>query len=242
MQCKARITLEKYKQKFGDGKHYFYPSLQCSEAVENGHIVCNKCGTDKGSEYREQGSRRFDHGVIDGPITPNSHIYGGEWYQANVKKYLEPSNATIIQLKQFQTNIEFGYKVNITNSILDTMPPKKRSVQSSVSLSQLSDRPQTPPPMKIKRKPAAAKQTGTIIAKFIERDMTEIIPDKVEHVIVSKFTHGSQSFYRDFTKDKIYKLESEGVVGVYIGRWDAVNSEIVRGVYNDSDSDTDSDK
>jgi hypothetical protein len=91
MPCISRITSEKLRLPFGDGKHYFYAESACGKACEG--EICPEC-TIK-SKTNIQGSRAFNHGHIGESIPKLSHIYGGPWYLAHVASYKEPIDTTI---------------------------------------------------------------------------------------------------------------------------------------------------
>lgn len=91
-QCLARITHPHLKQHFGDGFHCFYMETFCGNRIESGE-VCKGCV--QKSNTRVQWSRRFDHGLVSGEVSPHSHLFGSEWYIKKVATYGMPSQAVI---------------------------------------------------------------------------------------------------------------------------------------------------
>lgn len=88
----ARITFPHLKQHFGDGYHTFYMETFCGNNVESGEL-CKFCV--KKSDTRVQHSRRFDHGLVSGELSPHSHIFGSEWYEKRTATYGTPSQAVV---------------------------------------------------------------------------------------------------------------------------------------------------
>jgi hypothetical protein len=51
---------------------------------------------------------------------------------------------------------------------------------------------------------------------------------KVEKIItLSKFIHEGKEFYRDYESDKLYEMLGPNKKGQYLGRWDAITSNII---------------
>lgn len=235
MQCKSRITSEKHKQKFGDGKHYFYPEIQClNKVIVCGLDSCHRCSS-KNRHCREQGSARFDHGTIGGPYPLESHIYGSTWYLKSVNKFKEPSVHTLEILKELRNSNRDEHKVYVSSLIQkhSIMPPKIKVDLVSGKKTTVKIR------RKIKDSLQSRKGPETVIAAFIEKNIEELEVDEVENVIVRKFEFLDRSYYMDHTKNKLFKCEKGGAIGPYVGRWDSVHESIVHGV-DDSDSESQS--
>ena len=124
MQCLSRVTTEKRKQLFGDGKHYFYLEMRCGMDIPEGKKVCEMC-ENKIYKYKYQHSRQFDHGCVNEPITSSSHIYGGEWYEKMKLRYKEPTEDIIKLSIQYQEEARKGveYKMEVPDK---DMPPRKK--------------------------------------------------------------------------------------------------------------------
>ena len=88
----ARITYPHLKQHFGDDYHTFYMEVFCENMADSGEL-CKLCV--KKSDTRVQHSRRFDHGLVSGEISPQSHIFGSEWYIKKTATYGTPSQAVV---------------------------------------------------------------------------------------------------------------------------------------------------
>jgi len=84
--------------------------------------------------------------------------------------------------------------------------------------------------------------TTTVITKSPLQGLAETMdtPLEVKHVVqvvLKPFTHGSGTYWRDGSLEKLYKRNSDGSLGPYIGRWDSEGDCIVKDA---PDSDTDS--
>ena len=88
----ARITHPHLKQHFGDGYHTFYMETFCGNTATS-ETLCMFCA--KKSDTRIQYSRRFDHGIVTGEVSPHSHIFGSEWYLKKTATYGTPSQAVV---------------------------------------------------------------------------------------------------------------------------------------------------
>ena len=119
MRCVSRITDDIYSQKFGDGYHKFYVELRCNMPCPK--EICNRCSK---SECKIQHSRKFDHGKINEPIPDISHIYGGKWYNDNVKKYGEPTREVIEFAGKYKR--EARNEINEINEIIEKIEKPKR--------------------------------------------------------------------------------------------------------------------
>jgi len=56
---------------------------------QDGKDICSRCSR-KTADCKVQTSSRFDHGKVNEPIPDQSHIYGGKWFETNVKKWGQP--------------------------------------------------------------------------------------------------------------------------------------------------------
>lgn len=211
-QCKSRITLESLKVPFGDKKHYFYIGIRCEGDVVDGREYCRHCL--QKTPTITQTSKKYNHGDIDQKIPGTSHIYGGEWYNNSVKKYLVPSSETIKIINNYTT-----YKDNRYDSV--EMSEKKTSLKRKI---------------KIIRKKINVEPNSTIVCGLVERDGAELDVDEVVFVKVASFEHNGVHYYRNRDKEKLYRRDVDGVVGQYVGRWDDVRKEICQSVV-DSDNE-----
>jgi hypothetical protein len=115
MLCMSRITDEKLKQYFGNGVNSFYIELRCNLPCVSGSDACDKCQT-KVAPYKYQGSRRYDHGKVNEPISDHSHIFGSKWYESRLLQWGQPSSDTIRVAFEYQKEARNGFIVYQNNS------------------------------------------------------------------------------------------------------------------------------
>jgi hypothetical protein len=83
---------------------------------------------------------------------------------------------------------------------------------------------------RVKRAPKATSAPIAILAE------EEIVADIVE-VSVKPFTHGSNLYYLDSAKNKLYDRQRDGgTKGIYQGRWDSVKEKVITDI-PDSDQE-----
>lgn len=116
-RCLSRIAPFPHFDYFGNNKNRFYMEMRCDRLRVQGSEFCEAC-QQKDPTYHYPSSRRFDHGKINEPIPLHSHIYGGEWYKENVKRWGEPNSDAIVKALECQRAARDGYSVkeNIVSS------------------------------------------------------------------------------------------------------------------------------
>ena len=119
--CLARITYPHLKQHFGDGYHTFYMETFCGGPVESGEL-CKMCI--QKTDTRIHWSRRFDHGLVSGEISPHSHIFGSAWYTDKLATYGTPSQAVVELAMEAQRRT----RNRIRSIPLNTQVPKQKLV------------------------------------------------------------------------------------------------------------------
>lgn len=150
MQCKSRITKENTKQLFGDALHYFYLEMRCTGKGIGGYEVCAAC-IEKNPACITQASKKFDHGLINMPITEKSHIYGSPWYLSKLDLYGKPTPETEEFALQYQNEARGDFVVSIENIIhkadkhkKGSMPRSKQSEKRSEKQSEKPEKPEKP--------------------------------------------------------------------------------------------------
>jgi len=132
-RCLSRITQHATAQYFGDGKHRFYLEYRCGRpSIASNATICMSCISKSGSTHAQH-SRSFPHGKINEFIPPASHIYGGSWYMAGIKKWGEPQQGAIELAIQFQEEARGKYIVPPQGPQLEK-PVKAVSIQSPVEM------------------------------------------------------------------------------------------------------------
>ncbi len=96
--CKARHC-DKYLYFECEKRVRFYRPYRCGEKAIKGEKLCEACKNVVPSKI--QMSRGFPHGLVGGPIPPESHAYGSVWYLKQVAKYGEPSKETLAEATEY---------------------------------------------------------------------------------------------------------------------------------------------
>ena len=131
IRCMSRMAPFPHFEYFANKKNRFYMEMRCEKTRIQGSEFCEAC-QHKDPDYHYPSSRRFDHGKINEPIPDRSHIFGGSWYDAQVKRWGEPSSDVIADALNHQKEARAGYKVEEPSSLsIPSQPamsslPKKR--------------------------------------------------------------------------------------------------------------------
>jgi hypothetical protein len=238
MPCIARITSEKLRLPFGDGEHYFYMENVCNNGCDGD--ICELCLAK--SNTNVQGSRRFDHGVITGDISPKSHIYDSRWYKTKVEAYGEPTKDVLELAMDAQKKARSGRRV-----ALNTTSISKGSTESSdtsINSKQSSVRAKKIKKKVLKQNEALASfiSTPATVLEQLEKNVIHAIPEdtvflesmddpiqviSVTRVHLQRFKHRSVMYWKDNASLKVYEYMKNGSRGKYIGCWDSKINDIL---------------
>jgi hypothetical protein len=211
MPCISRITSENLKLPFGDEKHWFYLESACGDGCED--RICSKCAVK--AKTNVQGSRKFDHGCVDGPYTADTHIFDSPWYHKALKSYGPPKEEDLLKAMETQKKARGGKKIAEPKEAKET-------------------KPKTPRKLKVKTEPSSPSIETVPETSTHAETMDEPIPvSEVIKIILKPFTHKSVDYWRDYDSEKLYKRLAKGR-GAYVGRW---NSELERVDTEAPDSD-----
>jgi hypothetical protein len=177
MQCKSRITKESTKQLFGDTIHYFYLEMRCTGKSIGGYEVCASC-IEKNQSCVTQASKKFDHGLINEPITEKSHIYGSPWYLAKLETYGNPTPDTEEFAMQYQNEARGDYIINIENRTYKAEEHKKNSMTRGKKEAPVKDGDTQP---HVEQQDKEAIKTK----KPRKKPQTAIIEEKEEIVLIA---------------------------------------------------------
>ncbi len=130
--CKARHC-DKYLYFACEKRVRFYRPYRCGEKAIKGEKLCEACKNVATS--KTQMSRGFPHGLVGGPIPPESHAYGSVWYLKQVAKYGEPAKETLAEATEYlEESFEITAGPGMTAELFreemrtegkeSTMPPK----------------------------------------------------------------------------------------------------------------------
>jgi hypothetical protein len=205
MPCISRITSEDLKLPFGDEKHWFYLESACGDGCED--RICSKCLVK--AKTNVQGSRKFDHGCVDGPYTAGTHIFDSPWYHKALKSYGAPREEVLQKAMETQKKARGGKKIAVEKEVKESTPktPKTPKVRKLKVV-------ETPLETPVEIVPETATHAETMDEPI---SVSEVIK-----VILKPFTHKSVDYWRDYESEKLYKRLVKGK-GPYVGRW---NSEL----------------
>lgn len=95
---------------------------------------------------------------------------------------------------------------------------------------------QMPPKKKVAATTTAVPIIPVIHPTYMERQGEPLPVEEVEIVKISPFEHNDTLYYRDPVKNKLYKRQTNGRIGPYVGRWSTKESVVVMDV-PDSDEE-----
>ena len=212
MPCISRITSESLKVHFGDEKHWFYLESACGDGCED--RICSKCLVK--TKTNVQGSRKFDHGCVDGPYTVASHIFDSPWYHKALKTYGAPKEDILLKAMETQKKARGGKKIAEPKETTpkDTKPKeaKPKDIKPKSSRKLKVKAVETPLETPVETVPETATHAETMDEPI---SVLEVIK-----VILKPFTHKSVDYWRDYETEKLYKRLAKGK-GPYVGRWDS---------------------
>lgn len=192
--CQARIAKEMHFRYFGDRKHRFYLEYRCQNPCMEDARVCEKCVIKE--VVKIQGSRRYDHGRITGPIPCHSHLFGSEWYEKGVELWGPPSVEDTECAQQHQRmarGTDTSKVLPPSSSIAMPRPRKKAITEATVEEKEEAKEPveakEPKEPVK-KRRPRMAKvpitpmepvpsrapvsESAAVLALFFPKEATEL--------------------------------------------------------------------
>jgi len=252
--CIARIATANSVHYFGDGKHRYYLELRCNRLCKSNTELCTNCEK-KNPHTRTQDTRTFNHGTVFEPIPDQSHIYGGSWYNTNVKKWGSPTAEHIQLAEQHQRDarMQLLTTVNTATTVNEPVPSEtssmsskrqrprvaKSTVESVVATAEnvvITQEQIAPKKTKPRKKPTATSTTvavshdhkEAVIPTHIEKNMEEFDTDDyiTEYVQLTPFEIGKTNYFRDSKKNKLYQKRKDTVVGPYVGRYDPYTETI----------------
>lgn len=246
MPCLARITDEVLRLPFEDGKHYFYMENVCGNGCDND--ICDKCISK--SNTNVQGSRRFDHGLVNGSYSPITHIFDSPWYLSKVSTYGKPLKEVLEQAMEAQKKARAGKKVTATASAPAASPAAPPPAPAITPVTTTPKKKAAAPPRKKASTPVSPIINSNVVeqlkdpiiqkipaeAKQIESTDEPIKLESIIKVVLRTFTHNDITYWRDIEREKIYRRLKDGRRGEYLGRWDSRQSQIIKDA-PDSDAD-----
>lgn len=240
-----RYNFKLFKEEGGaiKEKNCVWTEYKCPNAVLNGKLMCAECDK-KIAGHRFQASGHFNHGVVNGPYTADSKLYGSPYYLKCIKdgwkiKEEDEKRAKDAQLK---TNTNMAPR---KPKVDDAGSPVNVSVSSPVgSSSSSTEKPKQPRKAKQPRQVKIAKKASEsslvslvspTVAEVVEVVALPIIASEVIVVKVKKIRHEGKDYYFDANSGKAYEAKSSGV-GQYVGRYNP-DAALMDTHYADSDEE-----
>jgi hypothetical protein len=179
MWCQKRITSQDLLLRFKDGKHRFYLESVCARPLAEGSTgpLCDYCSRLK-SQIKTQDVRTFPHGIVTEEYPPESHIYGGSWYEAKVKAYGPPSESDIELAMEAQRRAKGGRRT----TTLQELVPSALAVAEATS-EQTNAKEKENNKIKTKKKTKTNdKSKEKIIEKSTIAEQT-VVEQLAEHIL-----------------------------------------------------------
>ena len=253
--CQKRLTCKDLMVRFGDGKHRFYLESVCGASVSDigGHL-CKYCST-LVPQTKTQDVGTFSHGLVSGSYTKESHIYDSPWYHTKVKAYGQPTSEDLDLAMEAQKKARAGVRAKTKETIVKkSVAAAEVEAEAAPVVVPEAAPVVAAEPVKPKKKRAPAKkktaivptedlqssvltQLGavheTVLTSVPEKALAESMDTPLEikeviRVILRPFEHDDTTYWRDSSREKLYKRTAKNTMGEYIGRWDSINKTIVR--------------
>lgn len=242
--CLARVS--KVWLKFGDGKHRFLTENICGHICDSTEQRCADCLKPK--QIKTQDCRTFDHGLLNGDFTKESHMFDSPWFHMALEKYGPPKANDLQLAMEIQQKARAAASLTavivskpVAPSSSTVEKPKKQKEEKQANETKDTKAPKvkktaTPTEKKPRGKKSTLKDVETVSIPVEEnRNVIEVIskadvliesqeePQRILNVIrviLRPFQHKGVQYWRDGERDKVYKRASNGKRGAYVGRWD----------------------
>jgi hypothetical protein len=228
-------------------KNYIWTEYKCPNEVINGKDFCSEC-CNKVIGFKYQQVPKFDHGIVGGPYTAQSKLYGSLYYLKFIKagwkiKEEDERRAKDLQQKanmapkKTQTTPKEGGVQNTPIKLDDsgsTLTIKTSIYPSSPSSNIINETPKKPRKAKVVKTPMTPV-LSIGVAEFVESiDIPKIVTDVIV-VKVKKIRCSGTDYYYDSKSGKVYGVSTKGV-GAYKGRY-SPEEDMVDSSYPDSDDE-----
>jgi hypothetical protein len=232
-------------------KNYIWLEYRCPNEVLKDSEFCIECCTKEKPGYKYQAVPKFDHGIVGGPYSEKSKLYGSNYYLGLIKAgwKIRPDHESRAKEEQQKANMvkakldESGNTLSVKTSSPKVPTPKVATpkvatpkpaipkLKVPTPKSSSNDSPKKPAKIRIAKKaPPLASEEPAI---FVESLEAPIPVSQVITVKVKKIRSGGTEYYYDAKSGKLYGVSTKGV-GAYKGRYDAEN-DLVNTSYPDSD-------
>ena len=136
--CADRYDFRLTNEKGEVGKH-IWVEYRCPNVVSVEDGMCSDCSV-KEKKHKYQANQKCDHGVVGGPYTDDSKLYGSPYYLNELKKGWFPSEAD-----------EIRAKAAVDKAISNMGRKKVQQVTEEIPVVVVEETPAAPPE-KVKRK------------------------------------------------------------------------------------------
>jgi len=234
-----RYSFMLYKEENGQikEKNYIWLEYRCPNEVSEEGEFCIQCSKKEGPNYVNQAVPKFDHGIVGGPYTLKSKLYGSNYYLNLIKNgwQIKPEDERRAKEEQQKANM---VKAKINESGGLKIKANKGKVSETPTVSEtpkVSDIPRKQPKIRIKKstkKPVV--ETGEP-AEYIESMEPPIYISQEDIIVVKvkKIRCSGTEYYYDDKSGKVFASTTKGV-GLYKGRYNS-ESDTIDTTYPDSD-------
>jgi len=232
-----RNSFKLFKEENGSikEKNYVWTEFRCPNAVLDGIELCSECCS-KVSDYKYQAAPKFNHGIVGGPYTPQSKLYGSPYYLKFIKEgwKIRDDDERRAKEAQHKANMpprkvktdDAGVKLTIKATMVADPP-----LVSSPSLTS----PKKPRKMRTVKTPVALPSPSAGPAEFVESMEAPTPVNDIIVVKVKKIKCSGSDYYYDSASGKLYAVSTKGV-GQYKGRYNP-EEETIDTSYPDSDDE-----
>jgi len=244
-----RNTFRLINEKGEIGKH-IWTEFRCPNVVSDGSEICKSCSY-KLPKYKYQANQKCDHGLVGGPYTADSKLYGSAYYLNEIKNGWKILDQDELRAKaavaKATSNMAPRKKVQAVEAVqeevkLEVKPEAKPDVKPDVKLEVKPKRKyvrKNPSEVKLKKKDEIELPIVPPVIeshhepKFIESIAPPITITDCVVVKVKKTKIQGKDYYYDSVSGKLYGISVNGV-GAYKGRYKE-EEDLVDTAFPDSD-------
>jgi len=240
--------------------HHIWTEYICTNETNEFSQVCKDCSF-KNPEHREQSSQKLDHGLIGGPYTKHSKLYGSPYYLKDIKsgwKILEADEIRAKAAVDKALSEMAGRKKKVENEVVQGQPQQAEQPGQAIQVVQpkVEEKPKVKKPRAKKEKdestpgvrgrPRKVKLKEDVELpviepvpesdkepKFIESILAPVVITDCIVVKVKKIKCQGKDYYHDSNSGKMYAATGNRV-GAYKGRYNA-EEDLVDTTFPDSD-------
>lgn len=251
-QCLAWSISDSKMDRFDNNGPKFYLPIRCSQLRVTEQDVCASHYEKRAKPSLNKNRPACFWGLVTEPIRDRgegkNYMAFGPYFMEKAKQF-SLSNESMVRVKGMHAKAIAGVEAPAppelpveTGTVKKKAAPRKKkdapvavpiAVAAPVAAPVAIAAPVEKKKPRVKRAPKATSAPIAPIAILAEE---EIVADIVE-VSVKPFTHGSNLYYLDSAKNKLYDRQRDGgTKGIYQGRWDSVKEKVITDI-PDSDQE-----